>query len=265
MSSPAPTYPAADLSPARHAGGPDGFTRMIGLSLAVHVVVIAAVALSPASWRTHQVDEREVMTISLGGAPGPRTGGLTSMSGRPVQQAVPPTPEARPEPVRPPAAKPPEMVEPTKATPRTPPKATPQTTTDQATGRTPTTGARVSEGQAKADTGVVSDSIGLSTGGGAGGGQINLGNFCCPAYVGEMLQIIERNLRRQQGTRGSTVMRFVIDRQGKLSGIAVARPSGNFLLDQAATRALMLTTLPPLPREYSNPTLTVNLDFQFTQ
>lgn len=251
----------------RRPTGPDGFKRMVGLSLLVHAVLITAVALTPSSWRTRDTDARNVMTISLGGAPGPRAGGLTSMSGRPVQQAVQPKPEDKPVPVTPPAAKPPEMVEPSKTAPRPAPKSTtpPQTTTEQARGRMPTTGARVSEGQAKADTGVVSDSIGLSTGGGGTGGQINLGNFCCPAYVAEMLQIIHRNWRQQQASKGATIMRFVIDRQGTLSDISVARTSGNFLLDQAATRALTLTKLPPLPREYTNPTLTVNLEFNFTQ
>jgi TonB family protein len=240
---------------------------MVLLSLTAHAALVLLVALMPSSWRTHQDEPRNVMTISLGGAPGPRAGGLTSMSGRPVQQAVEPKPDVKPTPVQPPAAKPPEMTEPVKAAPKPaprPPVTPPQTTTEQARGRTPTTGARVSEGQARADTGVVSDSIGLSTGGGGAGGQINLGNFCCPGYVSEMLQIIQRNFRQQQGTTGSTVMRFVIDRQGVLSDIAVARTSRNFLLDQAAQRALVLTKLPPLPREYTNPTLTVNLEFNFT-
>jgi len=158
------------------------------------------------------------------------------------------------------------MTVPTKSAPKqAPTPATPpQTATDRGRAKVPSTGARVSEGQAKADTGVVSDSIGLSTGGGGTGGQINLGNFCCPAYVAEMLQIIHRNWRQQQGARGATTMKFVIDRQGMLSDIAVSRTSGNFLLDQAATRALTLTKLPPLPREYTNPTLTVNLEFNFT-
>lgn len=239
---------------------------MVLLSLLAHAALILVVALTPSSWRTHADEPKNVMTISLGGAPGPRAGGLTSMSGRPVQRAVEPKPEEKPAPVTPPAAKPPEMTEPTRAVPKATPKpaVTPQTTTEQARGRTPTTGARVSEGQARADTGVVSDSIGLSTGGGGAGGQINLGNFCCPAYVSEMLQIIQRNFRQQQGTTGSTVMRFVIDRQGNLADISVARTSRNFLLDQAAQRALVLTKLPPLPREYTNPTLTVNLEFNFT-
>ncbi|AMY10284.1 protein TolA [Luteitalea pratensis] len=267
MATPVHTYALATGMPERRRTGPDGFKRMVGVSLLVHAVLIVGVALTPASWRTRRTDPREVMTISLGGAPGPRAGGLTSMSGRPVQQAVPPKPEEKPAPIAPPAAKPPEMVEPTKAAPKPLPKPVtpPQTATDQGRAKAPSTGARVSEGQAKADTGVVSDSIGLSTGGGGTGGQINLGTFCCPAYVGEMLQIIHRNWRQQQGARGSTFMRFKIDRQGTLSEIAVARTSGNFLLDQAATRALTLTKLPPLPREYTNPTLTVDLEFNFTQ
>jgi TonB family protein len=264
---PSQAYALAGGAPDRRATGPDGFKRMVLLSLAAHGLLILLVALSPSSWRTSDADPRTVMTISLGGAPGPRAGGLTSMSGRPVQRAVPPKPDEKPVPITPPAAKPPEMTEPTKAAPRPAPKptTTPQTAAEQARAKAPSTGARVSEGQAKADTGVVSDSIGLSTGGGGTGGQINLGNFCCPAYVAEMLQIIHRNWRQQQGARGATVMKFVIDRQGTLSGVAVARTSGNFLLDQAATRALTLTKLPPLPREYTNPTLTVNLEFNFTQ
>ena len=267
MDAPLQTYAVAGSQPRPAAPSSGGFQRMLTLSLVVHAVALAVVVLAPDAWRTRQIDPKTVMTISLGGAPGPRAGGLTSMSGRPVQQAVPPTATPRPEPIRPPAAKPPEMTDPAKAPVKPPPKSTtrPETTNDQAKGRTPTTGAQVSEGQARADTGVVSDAIGLSTGGGGAGGQINLGNFCCPAYISEMLQIIQRNWQQRQGSRGSTIMRFVIDRQGAVSEISVARSSGNFLLDQAATRALILTRLPVLPREYPNPTLTVNLEFNFIQ
>lgn len=246
---------------------PDGFQRMLTISLAVHLVGILAFVLAPQDWRTRDALDREVMTISLGGAPGPQTGGMTPMAGRAVQQVVPPQENPRPEPIRPPAAKPPEMVEPTKAAPKQAPKAAPkaETAPDTAKGRTPTTGAQVTRGQAQADTGVQSDSIGLSTGGGGGtGGQMNLGNFCCPTYIAEMLRIVQRNWQQNQGSSGVTVMRFVIDRQGMLSNVEVARSSGNFLLDQAAQRALLATQLPPLPREYTNPTLTVNLQFNFT-
>ena len=137
MASPAPTYALASGMTERRATGPDGFKRMVGVSLLVHAALIVGVALTPSSWRTRQTDPREVMTISLGGAPGPRAGGLTSMSGRPVQQAVPPKPDEKPAPITPPAAKPPEMIEPTKAAPKQSPKpiTPPQTTTDQGRAR----------------------------------------------------------------------------------------------------------------------------------
>lgn len=268
MATPAPSYALAGTAPpARRASGPDGFQRMLVISLVAHAVVLVAFVLSPSSWRTADTAPQNVMTISLGGAPGPRAGGLTSMSGRAVQQAVPQPPDAKPQPTPPPAAKPPEMTEPVKAAPKQAPRPTtaPPVAPDQAKAKAPSTGARVSEGQARADTGVVSDSIGLSTGGGSTGGQINIGNFCCPAYIGEMLQIIHRNWRQQQGAQGATIMKFRIARDGTLSEIGVARSSGNFLLDQAAQRALVLTKLPPLPAEYTNPTLTVNLEFNFVQ
>lgn len=236
---------------------------MLTISLVAHVIGVVLFGLSPEGWRTRASEEREVMTISLGGAPGPQSGGQTPMAGRAVQRALPPEEAPRPEPIRPPAAKPPEMVEPTKAVPKAAPKNAPEVAPTKAAGRTPTTGAQVTPGQAKADTGVQSDSIGLSTGGGGGtGGQI-MGNFCCPGYITEMLQIIQRNWQQRQGATGATVMRFVIDRQGNLSNIEVARTSNNFMLDQAANRALLTTRLPPLPREYPNPTLTVNLQFNF--
>jgi TonB family protein len=44
----------------------------------------------------------------------------------------------------------------------------------------------------------------------------------------------------------------------------VVRSSGSPVLDFAALRAVAQTrTLPPLPAQFSNPTLTVNLNFQY--
>src|SRR4029079_9460049 len=65
---------------------------MIPWSVGAHIALFAFMIFMPASWRG-AVDEgpRTVMTISLGGAPSPRNGGLTSMGGRTVQ-APPPEP-----------------------------------------------------------------------------------------------------------------------------------------------------------------------------
>ena len=91
----------------------DRLNGMIVWSVAAHIALFAFMIFMPASWRG-AVDEgpRTVMTISLGGAPGPRNGGLTTMGGRTVQ--APP-----PEPVKkvvetPPAPKTPAMTLPTK-------------------------------------------------------------------------------------------------------------------------------------------------------
>src|ERR1700752_3281399 len=86
---------------------------MLPWSVAAHVALFAFMVFMPASWRG-AVDEgpRTVMTISLGGAPGPRNGGLTAMGGRTVQA---PPPELVKKVVEtPPAPKTPEMVLPTK-------------------------------------------------------------------------------------------------------------------------------------------------------
>ena len=76
----------------------DRLNGMIVWSVAAHIALFIFMIFMPASWRG-AVDEgpRTVMTISLGGAPGPRNGGLTTMGGRTVQ-APPPEPEQELEP-----------------------------------------------------------------------------------------------------------------------------------------------------------------------
>ena len=117
---------------------------MVAWSLAAHVGIVAFVLLVPDRWRRH-ADEapRTVMTISLGGAPGPRAGGMTPMGGRAVQ-APPPEAGARAE--TPPAPKPPEMTLPD---PNVPAAAARPKRAAGRDGRTPTTGAEPQEGPAR--------------------------------------------------------------------------------------------------------------------
>src|SRR3954470_20261036 len=86
---------------------------MIPWAVAAHMALFAFMIFMPASWRG-KTDEgpRTVMTISLGGAPGPRNGGLTTMGGRTVQTPPPVAPVKKAE--VPPAPKTPEMALPTK-------------------------------------------------------------------------------------------------------------------------------------------------------
>jgi periplasmic protein TonB len=241
-----------------------GLSRMVAISGAMHIALAVLLVLAPSSWWMRPVESpRNVMTISLGGAPGPRSGGMTPISARPVQQVVPEMPKAA-QPTRPPAARTDAMVEPVKA--KTPPKPTPTVTEapKEARSKTPTVGTQARSGTAKAETGAVTASTGLSTGGQGTGGQINVGDFCCPDYIGGMVAKIHQNWVSRQQTTGVTTMRFTIQRDGTITDIQLARSSGNQMLDFLAQRALLaVRQLAPLPDAYPNPTLVVNLDFEY--
>ena len=63
---------------------------------------------------------------------------------------------------------------------------------------------------------------------------------------------------------GTVVVKFTIQRDGRLTDTIVERSSGTLSLDQNAQRAVMVTRqLTPLPAAFPNPTLTVHLNFQY--
>ena len=244
----------------------DGLSRMVGVSALAHAAMLAIIVVAPSGWLSPQVvDDVAPMMITLGGAPGPDAGGLNPISGRSVQAVAEPTAKPRVEP--PPAPKPPEMVAPSptsKPAPRTPPKPV-EKPADKSSSRTPTTGAAIKEGSSRVDTGAAPIPFGgLSSGGGGGdGARTDYANFCCPEYLRLMTDQIKRNWQRNQGAAGKVEMKFVVQRDGTITAIAVEKTSGQALLDQASQRALSLTRLPPLPREFPERMLTVYLIFEY--
>src|SRR4051812_41575007 len=68
---------------------PDGLSRTAALSMAAHAVLLAALAFVPGILPKSAPPPRNVMTISLGGTPGPKSGGMTMMGGRTIQAAAP--------------------------------------------------------------------------------------------------------------------------------------------------------------------------------
>ena len=243
---------------------PEGLKKMVALSGGLHIVFAALALIVPARWWTNRIEvPRNVMEISLGGAPGPVSGGMTPISGRAIQKAVETMPKVAPTP--PPMAKPPDMVQPD-VKPRVTTKPTPDVkeSPKDARGRTPTTGPQTKDGKAQSETGSNAISTGLSTGGGGTNGQINLGDFCCPDYIANMVATINRNWSSRQSTVGVTTMRFTIQRDGTLTDITVAKSSGYQALDFMAQRALIAVgRLPPLPAAYTNPILTIDLQFEY--
>jgi TonB family protein len=241
----------------------EGLSKTVAASVALHAAALALIALAPTPDFSNDVP-RTVMTISLGGAPGPRSGGMTPMGGRAVQ-ATPPPEAPRPRAEAPPAPIRPEMTVPAPNAKPRPPQARPQQAPQESSGRTLSTGAEVREGSARAETGARGQGFGLTTGGGGGtGAQLDVGDFCCPEYVETVVQRIHQNWASKQNVGGRVVVKFTILRGGELTDVQVERPSGLVALDMAAHRAVLLTQrVPPLPSQFSNASLTVHLTFDY--
>jgi protein TonB len=243
---------------------PQGLRKTLAASLTLHVVAALALVLSPMLWHTgaSSVDLTKVMTVTLGGGPpGPMSGGMNPMGARPVQTTEPAT---KPEAVRPPAARTPEMTLPVpKGKPV--PKTSPKSDVEEGRGTTPTRGAKVSQGAAFGDTGGEGAGFGLSTGGLGGEVGLSVSDFCCPEYLSMMTTTIQRNWNPNQPVLGVAVVRFTIQRDGRLVDISVVQSSGYQVLDWAAQRAVSVTAkLQPLPAEYQYDHLTVRLRFDYT-
>lgn len=249
---------------------PAGLNRMVTVSIAVHATLAAAMVFAPGGLFNRSRAPMTVMTISLSGSGnGPDVGGVNPMGNRPIQQVRPPDEPAKREAVRPPAAKAPEMAMPlpnaktTKATPAPPVQ---KTIDEGPRSRTPTKGDELRSGSAPTETGARGQGFGLTTSGGAGtGSSLEItGDFCCPEYLAIMVTRIRAAWNQNQGTRGTSLIRFTIHRDGSITDATIFQSSGVVTLDNAALRAVLSTkTLPPLPEAYTNPMLTMRLNFTY--
>lgn len=233
----------------------DRLSTMLVWSVAAHVVITAAVMLMPRP--RFDATPKPVMMISLGGAPGPRTG-LTQMATSPVE--APKTEPVKPveAPPTPPA---PKMTLPDpKAKPQARSKETARESSPREVATAPEPQPRTARVRGKGFEG-----FGLSSGGGAGGGAVTLdvADFCCQEYITDMVTLITQNWNGKQNRVGVTTMKFTIHRNGRIDGIQLEKPSGFPPLDAEAERALRVVRLPELPGRYTNPTLTVHLEFVY--
>src|SRR5205809_5111301 len=115
----------------------EAWGSVVVASIVAHVGLVALIVFMPT--RDYGKDmPKTVMSISLGGAPGPRAGGMTPMGGKAVQEVA--EAAAKPRAETPPAAKAPEMTLPSKDA-KVRPKANPDVKpTEAASGRQVTTG-----------------------------------------------------------------------------------------------------------------------------
>ena len=138
---------------------------------------------------------------------------------------------------------------------------------EEARGRAPTHGPEEKTGTAVAETGARGEGFGLSSGGGPGAGStLDVANFCCPDYLVLMTERIKSAWSQNQGVAGQSVIKFTIQRDGRLTDATVEKTSGSPALDLTALRAIVVTKqIPPLPGAFPNPTLTVHLNFAYQQ
>jgi TonB family protein len=246
----------------------DRASQMVLISFLAHAVLIGALVVMPASWRMSS-RSRDVtpMMITLSSGGGPDTGGRTPISTNTVQEVAATSKIA---PVAPPVSKPPEMVAPeptTKPLARTPPKT--EKPVDKSSARKPVTGPQVRTGDARVDTGAQPVPFGGLTrpaGASSAGAAVmtDYANFCCPDYLNQMVDLIKRNWNQNQGVAGQVQVKFTIKRDGTITDIELEKPSNISLLDLESQRALAKArTMPPLPREFSENTLTVHLIFDY--
>jgi TonB family protein len=245
-----------------------GLRKMLTVSTAAHLGLIAAVVVVPAILGTRRADDvRPVMTISLGSAPGPRAGGV-ALEGRPASTRPATLPDAkRPAPLRAESPRPAMILPTPTAKLVSKPAATSVVEPPEAPPR-PVSRERVPFGAEATSSDNPARGLGfggLSTGGmGGAGGYLEISNFCCPDYLDTMLQLVQRNWNAKQGVPGETLLKFQILRDGRITGIELERSSGYAPLDLTAQRALFMTQrVQPLPAAFPDDHLTIHLRFEY--
>lgn len=236
--------------------------RMVLWSLGLHLTVVVLLFVVPREWFDRTEPTPVLMTISLGGTPGPETTGTAPLAGQTVEKvtATPP----RPEPVRPPSPK----VDDLQALANRVMSAKPSDTAKPATLPPPVTATQASQGNARVPTASRTEGAGLASGGGAGGDRV-MGlepNFCCMPYVTQVLGLIDAVWQKNFTDRGTSVVTFVIHRDGRIDGIELRTSSGSSVLDRAARAAVMdvaAKRVSPLPPEYTEDRLVIHLKFPY--
>ena len=101
---------------------------------------------------------------------------------------------------------------------------------------------------------------------GAGAVTVTTSDFAFAWYIGAVQRKINERWDAWAQPGRQPVAVFVIGRDGRISGLAIEKTSGNPYYDQKALRAINdAVPFPPLPAEYRDPVLTIHLEFNFSQ
>lgn len=231
----------------------------IGLAVGVHAAIAAAIAW--AAWHAPAPQIGNILTIKF------------QSSGADIRPAAPPA-AAKPRPQKIDKVEVPQVpvTRPAPAPPKVEPKVVPLALDGKSTKKgsehaVPTPVAAPPPGKPAAATSTA-----------AGGGIITAGNdvaigstgvtgldgdFRDLAWVERMKILIGGHWGRPTVTGATTVISFVIERDGRIRDAAIERPSGNGTFDRAALRAVLESSpLPPLPFTYNGTYLGIHLTFR---
>ena len=115
-----------------------------------------------------------------------------------------------------------------------------------------------------AETGARGSGFGLTTGGGGTGGYLDVGNFCCPEYLTTMMQLIQRNWTSKQEVAGQTIVKFTIQRDGRLTtSRSSVRAATSPSIRPHSARCSSRGSSRRLPAQYTENDLTVHLIFRY--
>jgi TonB family protein len=254
------TESVSDILVARQRQFEGGVGRPVAMSLVVHVLLIVGLVLLPAAWFQGRPKEK-TMTITLGaGSLGVIRSGKLQTGGKRVEEVVEPKKQEPLLPVTPPKAVTPDPAAPVV---KVPPKTADKPSTVPPAPAKPATGAKITPGSAAVETGAKGLEVGLSSSG--GGNNSAEMDFCCKEYLQDMLNKIDAVWVRNQGITGETWVDFVIEKDGKITGVHTSKSSGYPTLDFAAERAISFVKLGPIPELFKGSRIPITLKMAYTR
>lgn len=249
----------------------------IGVSLAIHVIVLLGGAWYAYGKKDDVKQRVMVQRVRLGGPPNMNLGGkeqkapVAGRKPKPVPEQPKPKPEPKPKEVKPPQVKEKQIglnkKKPEKKTPEPPKKAT--DTDDKPAPNKPIEKVETPPDDDKDKINKAIGGLGGETGValelGDGSPEVNLADLEFIAFF-KMVRARLTARWASKGLRGGqTTVRFHIDRQGQVSGVEIAKSSGRAYLDNPAKLAVLGVELPPLPQSYDSPELILNIVFNYDQ
>ena len=195
-------------------------------------------------------------------------GGGGTPNANPAPAPVPTQPPAQPEPAPPPEPEPPQP-EPPKILkpPKEPPKkGLSDPTASSKTRPAPSEPPRPARGGTPGGTGTSSQPLGLEfgpSGPGVPGGTDPFGDWYLAGVQRKIWMLWSQQVR--EAASREVVVAFTITSDGAVGDVHVTSPSGIFLLDQAAQRAVLnAAPFGPLPKDYGTNRITIRAIFRPT-